>query len=279
MPKSTMMARNCDEQHDGHERKQKQRHVAGERSAPRLGKLRAIGVVAMAVAGRLGEEGAVPHRLDDDEHHIEQHRDRSEEQSLHRVLARIGRGLGVVRNDQREHRERGDDHEEGPRAREIVLLLPIAHRAEQQRRADHAVQPDHQRGEHRVAGQRRVGLAMQHDGGEQRHLDHGHRQGEHKRAVRLAEPLGDRACMAHGAEGAPHHGAEQPEKEERRERNVVQVAEQLAPEEISERDAYDPRDRRRGGAESSAEPALPRARKHKRLVLIHGSSRLPRPVG
>ena len=147
-------------------------------------------------------------------------------------------------------------------------------RAKQQRRADHAVQPDHQRGEHRIAGQRRVGLAMQHDGGEQRHLDHGHRQGEHKRAVRLAEPLGDRVCVAHGAEGAPHHGAEQPEKEEHRERNVVQVAEQLPPEEISEHDAHHPRDRRRGGAESSAEPASLRARKHKRLVLIHGSSRL-----
>jgi hypothetical protein len=59
----------------------------------------------MPVAGGFGEEGAMPDRLDDDKHHIEQHGDRGEQHCLHWRLARIGRGLGVVRDDQREHRE------------------------------------------------------------------------------------------------------------------------------------------------------------------------------
>ena len=216
----------------------------------------------------------MPDRLDDDEHHVEQHGDRGEQQRLDGILARVRRGLGVVRNDQREHGERGDDHEKGPRAREIVFLLPIAHGPHQQRRADHAVQPDHQCGEHGVTRQRGIVLPVQHDRREQRHLDHDHRQCQHQCAVGLAEPIGDRRGMAHRAEGAGHHGAEQPEEQQHGERDVVQVGEQPRPEEISEADARHPRERRYLVLDRRAETALLRARKHKRLVLIHGGSRL-----
>jgi len=44
----------------------------------------------------------------------------------------------------------------GTRAFEIVFLFPIAHRPHQQRRAHHAVEHDHQGGEHGVAGKGRV---------------------------------------------------------------------------------------------------------------------------
>ncbi len=226
----------------------------------------------------LGEEGLVPDRLDNDEHDVEQDGDGGEQQRLHRRLARVGLGLGVVGNDQREHRQRGDDHEEGAGAGEIVFLLPIAQRAHEQRRADHAVQHDHQRRKHGVAGERRVVLPVQHDRGEQRHLDDDHREGEHERAVRLAEPLGDRLGVTHHAEGAPHHGAEQPEKEKNRERIVVEVGEERLLEQIGENDACHPRDRRPLGGEQCAPILLLGGCRLEGLALVHQGSRLPGPL-
>jgi hypothetical protein len=56
---------------------------------------------------------------------------------------------------------------------------------------------------------------------------------EHERAVGLAEPHGDRVGMAHHAEGAPHHGPEQPDEQQDGERIVVEVREQRPLENIS----------------------------------------------
>ncbi len=148
------------------------------------------GRLALAV-DRLGEERAVPHGLDGDEDGVEQNGDRGEEPCLEGRQARVGLGLGEVRHDQREHRERGDDHEKGTRAFEIVFLFPKAQRPHQQRRAHHAVEHDHQGGEHGVAGKGRVVLAVQDDRRHERDLDDDHRDGEHERAVGLAEMAGD----------------------------------------------------------------------------------------
>ena len=194
-------------------------------------------------------------------------------------LARVGRRLGVVRDDQREHGERGDDHEEGARAGEIVFLLPITQRPHQQRRAHHAVQHDHQRGEHGVARERRVVRAVQHDRGEQRDLDGDHREGQHERAVRLAEPLGDGLGVAHHGEGAPHHGAEQPNKQQDGDRVIGEIGEQGVLVEVSDKNADEPG---HGGARDSEQGAqIERRRRGGRLeglALVHEAPVYPRPA-
>jgi hypothetical protein len=58
------------------------------------------------VAFGLGEEGPVSHRLNDDEHEVEQDDDGGEQDRLERGLARVGLGLGVVRDDEGEDGER-----------------------------------------------------------------------------------------------------------------------------------------------------------------------------
>src|SRR4029079_8341212 len=75
---------------------------------------------------RLGEEGAMPRRLDDNEYDIAQNGYGGEEAGLERIFGRVGDRLGIVRDDETEHGKRGDDHEEGARAFEIIFLLPIA---------------------------------------------------------------------------------------------------------------------------------------------------------
>ena len=154
------------------------------------------------------------HGLNGEEDGVEQNGDRGEEASLEGRQARVRLGLGEVGHDQRKHGERGDDHEEGARTFEIVFLLPIAQRAHQQRRANHAVEHDHQGGEHGVAREGRVVLAMQDDRRHERDLDDDHRNREHQRAVGLAEMAGDGVGMAHHAEGATEHGPEDPQEGE-----------------------------------------------------------------
>ena len=232
-----------------------------------------------AVTHWLGEECAVPHRLDDQEDGIEQHGDDGEQQRLVGRVDRIGRRRGVVRYDQGEHGKRGDDHEEGLRAGEIVFLLPITQRAHQQRRAHHAVQHDHQRGEHGIARERGIVRAVQHDRGEQRDLDGDHREGQHESAVRLAEPLGHGLGVAHHGEGAPHHGAEQPSKQQDGDRVIVEIGEEGVLVEVSDKNADEPR---YGGASDSEQGAqIERRRRGGRLeglALVHVAPVYPRPA-
>lgn len=71
--------------------------------------------------------------------------------------------------------------------------------------AHEAVADDQHHREDGVAGERRAAaLLPEHHGGDQRHLDHRHRDGEDEGAVGLAEPMGDELGMVHGGE----HGAE-----------------------------------------------------------------------
>ena len=216
--------------------------------------------------------------LNDDEDEVEQDGDGGEQDGLERGLARVGLGLGVVRYDQGEDRERGDDHEKGAGAFEIVLLLPVAESAHEQRRAHHAVQHDHQGGEHGVAGECRIVLAMQHDGGEKRDLNDDHRKGEHKRAVRLAELRRDGVGMAHHCEGAPHHGTEQPDEQQDGERIVGQVREQHVLEGIGETGGDDPCDRRRLGGEERARALLLQGGRLGGFALVHKAPVCPGPL-
>ncbi len=67
---------------------------------------------------------------------------------------------------------------------------------------------------------------MQHDRCEQGHLDDDDGEGEHERAVGLAELLGDRIGVTHHAERPPHHHSEQPEKHDHGERVVLEIGKQ-----------------------------------------------------
>ena len=61
-----------------------------------------------------------------------------------------------------------------------------------------------------------VGAAGDHQRDDQRHLDDGHRDGEHERAERLAHPVRDDLGVVHGGEhgagqaGADHHHEHRP---------------------------------------------------------------------
>ena len=194
--------------------------------------MRGIGGGFTIAVDRLSEKSPMPHGLDGEEDAVEQDRDPREQTGLERREAGIGLRLGEIGKDERKHGERGNDHEKGARAFEIVLLLPIAQPPHEQRRADHAVQHDHQGREHGVAGKRRVVLAMQDDRGHERDLDDDHRNGEHERAVRLLEIGGDGIGMAHHAEGAPQHHPEKPNEGQNGERVVVQMREERSLERI-----------------------------------------------
>ena len=73
-----------------------------------------------AIALGLGEEGAVAHRLNNQEHDVEEHGNNPEQNRLVWRFDRIRRRLRVVRDDEREHGERGNHHEESARRRDCI---------------------------------------------------------------------------------------------------------------------------------------------------------------
>ncbi|MGY3456258.1 hypothetical protein ACVWW5_001708 [Bradyrhizobium sp. LM3.4] len=83
------------------------------------------------------------------------------------------------------------------------------------------VADDHHHGEHGVARQFGGRLVAQHDRGDQRHLDDGHRESQHQRAIGFADPFGDHfGMMNRGKDGAEqddeeHDGEEEPAKRQR----------------------------------------------------------------
>jgi hypothetical protein len=81
--------------------------------------------------------------------------------------------------------------------------------------------------------------------------------------------------VAHHAEGAPHHRAEQPDKQKNGEGIVVEVGEERLLENIGEDDASDPRNGRPKGGDERA-PVLASARLPARRSRAC-SSRLPSP--
>jgi hypothetical protein len=103
--------------------------------------------------------------------------------------------------------------EMGARTFEVVLLLYVEDATRQKAEADHAVHHDHDDGEHRVARQRRIGYAFQHYGGDQRHLDDDHRNGEDERAERLTEKIGQRVGVTDDAEDAAGDSRHQPDEQ------------------------------------------------------------------
>ncbi len=85
-------------------------------------------------------------------------------------------------------------------------LFVMARAAPEQAQPDDAVAHDHDGGENRVA--RQPGLlrrSRDHDGDDQRHLDHGHGDGQDQRAEGLADAVGDDLGVVDGRE----HGGDQ----------------------------------------------------------------------
>ena len=190
----------ADEQHDGAERRLATR---------RRGRLVAD------VAHLLGHKiVAVPHRLDEHEHEIEEQRQPADEDELGRRILRPELGQGEIRHDERQHRERSEHAERGRGALDPETLLAIARASDQQAEADHAVQHDRHRREHRVAGERVFAPAArrEHGGHDQRGLDHRDGEGEQHRAERLADLQRDHL----GVMDRREHRAEQQEAGERR---------------------------------------------------------------
>ncbi len=203
----------------------------------------------MTVVGGLGLPGlrirlriiaAIPGRLERQERPVERQRDQSEKDRLGRRQAAVGRGTRVARQDERDGGNGDENTEESPGTFEIVGLLVVADAADQQSEADHPVQNNDEDREHGVAGEHRIGVAVQHHRGDHRHFDADHGDGEDQRAIRLAEELGKAVGMAHDPEGAPHHDREDPDEQPDQLRRVVEAVEPIL--------ADGEKDRRRDGA-------------------------------
>src|SRR5215469_6746928 len=93
--------------------------------------------------------------------------------------------------------------------RRDYIPAPNTQRAHEQRRVHHAVQHDHQGGKRRVASERRVFSPcsmIEASSATSMMIT----ESVSMRTVRLAKPFGDSLGVAHHAEGASHHRAEQP---------------------------------------------------------------------
>ncbi len=161
------------------------------------------GVMLVAlVAPGLGKEiVAVADRLDEDEHAVKDHRQGADEHELGRRILRTELRQSEVRQDERQDRER-EEHAQGRgRAPDAERLFVVAHAADQQAKADHAVQHDRHGGKHRVAGKGILyRAARQHRRDDQRGFDHGDGERQQHRAERLADLERDHLCVMHGGE-------------------------------------------------------------------------------
>ena len=94
----------------------------------------------------------------------------------------------------------------------------MADAAHQQTDADNAVTHDHHRGEHRIARKTGfLGTGREHHRDDQRNLDHRDGHGQHQRAERFADPVGDHLRVMHGGE----HGAGQRDADQRQQHAIT----------------------------------------------------------
>lgn len=110
---------------------------------------------------------------------------------------------------------------------------------------------------------------MDNDRGHDRDFDGAHRQGQHQRAVGLAEMPGHGVGMAHHAEGAPHDHAKQPEKHEQGGGVALDVSEQRLLEGVDQSHADEPGDGRRDGRKVTPRQVRVAANRLDGLALIH----------
>ena len=202
---------------DGDEREQQQaeagqRRPPGRRAASACS-LRPVRRPRPSVLGDRQEEVAVPDGLGDDE---QRRRAPARPPPRRRAGAGVNSGPLGAGGERRQHQaqrgERATVASAAPVPSGVEQRDAVPHGADQQREADDAVEGDHHRGEHGVAGQRRgLRAAGDHQGDDQRHLDHGDGDREDQRAERLADPVGDDLRVVHRGE----HGSRQHERDQR----------------------------------------------------------------
>ncbi len=73
----------------------------------------------------------------------------------------------------------------------LCAMPRVAESAEEECEPDDEIEDDHRDGHDRVAGDGRVLTRTEHDRGDEDDLDQHDRQGQHERAIRVAEPVGE----------------------------------------------------------------------------------------
>jgi hypothetical protein len=159
------------------------------------------------------EVPAMPPGLYAEEGGVEAHAHQPEEGLLGSGEGGAGGGLGVIRRDETEHRQRNDHAQVGIRTLEIVELLPVAPGPEQERCARHPVEHDHDDREQGVADHGGAALLMHHHGRDARGLDDRHGQGQDERAEGLAQVQGEFLGMPHHGQCGSQDDCEQPEED------------------------------------------------------------------
>ena len=107
--------------------------------------------------------------------------------------------------------------------------------ADNQNEPDNPVQHDHQDCHHGVAGERRIGLAAEHDGRDQRHLDRDHRDRQNQRPVWLAQQRCQMIRMAHCRKGQQQHRDEKNGEQDAVKRRSEDARKQPRPGSIGKR--------------------------------------------
>ena len=152
----------------------------------------------------------MPDRLHEQKHAVQQQRHDADELQLRGRIKRPWSGLGIVRQDQRDRRQRPQHAQRRGGALFLEALLMMPRAAEHQAQPDDAVQHQHHCGEHGIPRQRAAAVpGGQHHRNDQRDLDHRDGDGEHDRAERLAHPQRDDFGVMHGSE----HGGQQQQRQ------------------------------------------------------------------
>jgi hypothetical protein len=130
---------------------------------------------------------------------------------------------GLTRGERRQHQAQGGQGGHGRQrcagALGVEQRHSVAQRAQQQRDTDDAVGRDHDCGEHRVPCQGgRFRAPGDHQGHDQRDLDHRDRDRQDQRPERLPHPVGDDLGVVHRRQhrtGGDHrHGDHQHDREQ-----------------------------------------------------------------
>ena len=93
------------------------------------------------------------------------------------------------------------------------MLLAVTQSTQQQSQPHQTIERDHDHGEHRVPRERGIIRAMQHCGGNHRHLDADRGEGQDQRSIRLATFDRETVGMPHNGQGSPKDHHEEPQKD------------------------------------------------------------------
>ncbi len=199
------------QQHHGREACQQQdrAHGGGSIAGP-------LGVLRL-VCNVVEKKMPMSDGLRKDERAIDHQRHDRDEQQLAGGVVGTGQCDGVVRKNQGHDDDGAQRHEQGADSVDAEALLAMHDAADEKTEPDDAVEDDHHRREHGIAGQcRRGGAAGNHQRHDQRNFDEGDRQRQHQGAIGLAHAVRHDIGMVYGGE----HGAPQAESNHRYEKSA-----------------------------------------------------------